>query len=240
MTADTRPPHDGYGAGRFWPSDAELAATGNATLTGAVSPDGTPEPGKRYVIPPRQGLAVRLKAGQRVRVINTHGTQVVDSWAFNAADPTEFMSMEHARPGIDRIIPKAPCPMLSNKRRPILFFEEDTSPGVHDTIISACDVWRYRNLGVEGYHDNCDDNLHMALAAIGFAAAETPSPFNLFMNIPVRPDGTIGWEPSPCKPGDFVTFRAEMDVVYAVSACPQDIIPINSCAPVEAHLEVLA
>ncbi|TVQ54190.1 MAG: urea carboxylase-associated family protein [Rhodobacteraceae bacterium] len=240
MPHTARQPNDGFGPGRHWPSAEDLAVTGNATLASPVSPDGTPEPGRRYEIPARHGLAVRLRAGQRVRVINTHGTQVVDSWAFNAADPTEFMSMEHARAGIDRIIPKAPCAMLSNKRRPILFFEEDASPGVHDTIIAACDIWRYRGLGVEGYHDNCDDNLHMALAAIGFAAAETPSPFNLFMNIPVRADGSIGWEPSPCAPGDHVTFRAEMDVVYAVSACPQDIIPINNRAPVEAHLVVLA
>nr|WP_211110221.1 urea carboxylase-associated family protein [Acuticoccus mangrovi] len=207
-----------------------------------VSLDGTPEIGKRYTVPARQGLAVRLKKGEQVRVINTHGTQVVDSWAFNAADPTEFMSMEHMRQGINGIIPKPGDGLMTNKRRPILTFLEDTSPGIHDTIIAACDIWRYRNLGVEGYHDSCTDNLRMALVAIGFPVAEVPSPFNLFMNIPVRPDHSIGWEPTVSKPGDSVTFRAEMDLVYAVSACPQDIVPINGAglAPVDAHLEVLA
>jgi hypothetical protein len=43
------------------------------------------------------------------------------------------------------------------------------------------------------------------------------------------------------KPGDYVVLRAEMDVVMAFSACPQDILPINGvgCKPVEAHFQVL-
>jgi len=48
-------------------------------------------------IPERAGTATRLAAGQSVRVVNTHGQQVVDTWAFVAADPGEFMSMEHSR-----------------------------------------------------------------------------------------------------------------------------------------------
>lgn len=48
-------------------------------------------------IPARRGKAVRLAAGQRLRVVNTHGTQVVDTWAFVSHLMTEFMSMEHTR-----------------------------------------------------------------------------------------------------------------------------------------------
>ena len=44
-------------------------------------------------IPARRGKAAHVSAGQRVRVVNTHGTQVVDAWAFNARDVTEWMSM---------------------------------------------------------------------------------------------------------------------------------------------------
>ena len=46
-------------------------------------------------IPARRGKAALVAAGQVVRVINTHGEQVVDTWAFNRPDMTEFMSMEH-------------------------------------------------------------------------------------------------------------------------------------------------
>ena len=41
------------------------------------------------------------------------------------------------------------------------------------------------------------------------------------------------------KPGDHVIFRAEMDCICVMSACPQDILPINAGNPVEAHFEVL-
>src|SRR3546814_4940061 len=39
--------------------------------------------------------------------------------------------------------------LYSNRRRPILTLVEDSSPGIHDTIIAACDSNRYKFLGVE-------------------------------------------------------------------------------------------
>ena len=59
------------------------------------------------------------------------------------------------------------------------------------------------------------------------------------MNIPVSPEGKISWCEPISKPGDYVVLRAEMDVVVAMSACPQDILPINSGQPVEVNYEVL-
>ena len=53
--------------------------------------------GERVTIPAGHGKAVRLVAGQSVKLINTHGTQVVDAWAHNAYDLTEYMSMESTR-----------------------------------------------------------------------------------------------------------------------------------------------
>lgn len=228
--------------GPYWPTEAELAETGNTTLTSPVSPDGTPEPGRRYEVPARQGLAVRVRRGESVTVINTHGTQVVDSWAFNAADLTEFLSMEHMRAAIDRMLPRPGDALVTNKRRPILTFIEDTTPGIHDTVIAACDIWRYRGFGITRYHDSCTDNMRLAMRAIGLEAGEVPSPFNLFMNIPIGPDFAIGWLAPTSQPGGSVTFRAEMDAVYVVSACPQDKIPINGTdqTPREAHIMVEA
>ena len=55
--------------------------------------------------------------------------------------------------------------LVTNKRRPILTLVEDTSPGVHDTCMSACDIYRYRGLGCEEYHDSCTDNLYKGLQA---------------------------------------------------------------------------
>jgi uncharacterized protein YcgI (DUF1989 family) len=190
-------------------------------------------------IPPRSGRAVRLKAGQSIRIVNTHGHQVVDTWAFADPDLGEFLSMEHMRAFIDRLVPRVGDRLVTNRRRPILTLFEDTSPGIHDTIIAACDIYRYQGLGVAHYHDNCADNLRSGLAALGLTPPETPSPLNLWMNIPVAADGSIDWLEPASKPGDYVVLRAEMDCVMAFSACPQDIIRINAGAPTEAHFEVL-
>jgi uncharacterized protein YcgI (DUF1989 family) len=191
-------------------------------------------------IPARQGRAVRLKTGQSIRIVNTHGQQVVDTWAFNTDDLGEFLSMEHMRAFIDCIRPKPGDALVTNKRRPILTLTEDTSPGVHDTFIAACDIYRYQGLGCTEYHDNCTDNLKAGMKALGLTPPEVPSPLNLWMNIPVLGDGSITWEKPASKAGDYVVLRAEMDCVVAMSACPQDIVQINANAPTEAHYEVLA
>lgn len=214
----------------------------NASLTSPISPGGRPVFGERYRIAARTGSAVLLKAGEVLRVINTHGTQVCDFWAFSAEDPREYMSMEHVRGQLQTIIPQAGQPLCTNKRRPILQFITDTSPGIHDTIIAACDIYRYRSLGVENYHDNCTDNLRMAMLAIGLRATEIPCPFNLWMNIPINKEYATDWCPPVSSAGDYADFRAEMDCIAVMSACPQDLVPVNGVdnTPVELHYEVFA
>ena len=192
-------------------------------------------------IPARKGKAALVEAGQRVKVINTHGQQVVDAWAFSRDSLTEFMSMEHTRTALTSIMPRVGDSLVTNRRRPILSLLEDTTPGIHDTLLAACDHYRYQLLGCAEYHDNCTDNLAMALAELGLTPSEVPSPLNLFMNIPVHSQGTLSFEPPVSKPGDYVLFRAEMQCVVAFSACPQDILPVNgvACTPTEAHFQVL-
>jgi uncharacterized protein len=193
-------------------------------------------------IPARKGRAAHVKKGQLIRVINTHGEQVVDTWAFAASDLNEFMSMEHSRAHILKIIPQVGDTMLTNKRRPVLTFVEDTAGAVHDTLMAACDRYRYELLGCAEYHDNCTDNLHEALHQLGLHAPETPSPLNLFMNVPVQQNGRLTFDPPVSSKGSSVTLRAEMDLVIAFSACPQDIIPVNgkNLNPTEAHFQILS
>lgn len=193
----------------------------------------------RHEIPARSGRAVALKAGQAIKIINTHGHQVVDTWAFNANDLSEFLSMEHMRAAINRVRPKPGDALVSNRRRPILTLIEDTSPGVHDTFIAACDIYRYQGLGCTAYHENCSDNLYAGMALIGYKPPEVPSPLNLWMNIPILNDGSIDWKEPVSKPGDYVVLKAEFDCIVAMSACPQDIVRINAGNPVEVHYEVL-
>ena len=76
---------------------------------------------------------------------------------------------------------------------------------------------------------------------LGLEEPETPSPLNLFMNIPWTPDGELSWEEPVSTPGSYILLRAEMDLVIAFSACPQDILPINGRVgkPTEAHFQIL-
>jgi len=192
-------------------------------------------------IPARQGKAAFVEEGQRIKVINTHGLQVIDTWAFRKEDLGEFMSMEHSRPNFMKIRPKIGESFFSNQRRPILTVEEDTSGGVHDTLMAACDNPRYGLLGCTEYHDNCTDNLSSAMRELGLHEPETPSPLNLFMNIPWTPEGELSWEEPVSTPGSYILLRAEMELVVAFSACPQDILPINGKLgePTEAHFQIL-
>jgi uncharacterized protein len=197
-------------------------------------------PDSPILIPARRGKAAFVDKGQSVTVINTHGEQVVDTWAFNRADLMEFMSMEHSRAGMQRLIPAVGDALLTNHRRPILTLLEDTSGGIHDTLMAACDMYRYQGLGCPDYHDNCTDNLARGMRDLGLVPPETPSPLNLFMNIPWTSGGTLSFEPPVSTPGSYVVLRAEMDLVIAFSACPQDILPINGRGhpPTEAHFAI--
>ena len=190
-------------------------------------------------VPGGEGRAVLVGEGQRVRVVDVAGGQVGDLFAFAAADPGEFASAPHTRVAIRKLFPQPGDPVLSNRRRPILSVLEDTSPGVHDTLVAACDVYRYRQLGAKEHHDNCTDNLWNAMQAIGLTPPETPCPFNLFQNTQYVAGKGIQYLPTVSKPGQYVVFRAEMDAVVVFSACPQDMLPVNSGTPTEAHVDLL-
>ena len=190
-------------------------------------------------VPAREGRGVRVAAGQSFRVIDVDGGQVADTFAFRADDVSEYHSAEHTRAYVSRLFPRPGEPFVTNHRRPILTLVEDASPGIHDMLCAACDPERYTGLGVAGWHASCRENLENAMAELGRLHVEVPQPINLFMNIPVRADGDLGWEPAPSRSGDSVTLRAEMDCFVVVSACPQDIVPINNGNPTPIAIELL-
>jgi len=193
----------------------------------------------RHTVQARKGAGYRLKAGQSFKVINTHGTQVVDFWAVSLDDPAEYLSMVHTRSTIFKSWPRAGDLLYSNRREPILKFSEDTSPGIHDTVIAPCDPARYRILGVEGFHDSCANNFLTATGDLQLSFTQAPDSFNLFMSIPWTDDGDLLLEPTKSKPGDYVVFEALKPVAIIVSSCPMDISPVNSGQPVEFDVEIL-
>ena len=193
---------------------------------------------EKITIPARHARAAFVKKRQRIKVINTHGTQVVDCWALNADNMTEFMSMEHCRVSLESVVPRKGDTLVTNRRRPILKIIEDSASGTHDTLLAACDRYRYELLGCKEYHRNCTDNFWEAMVAAGYQPVELPSPFNLWQNTPVEADGRIKPNPPVTKKGDHIVLRAEMDLVICLSACPQDITSICGNKPRNAHFTI--
>jgi uncharacterized protein YcgI (DUF1989 family) len=185
------------------------------------------------------GRAFPLAAGERIRIVNTHGSQVVDTWAVCPPDGAEWLSMEHTRTSLSRLVPRVGDALHSNLRRPLLRLAEDTAGGVHDTVIAACDPERYRQLGCTTPHANCCDNFRAALAEVGIEHDRVPSPLNLFMNIPWSQDGTLEFRPSLAGRGQYVTLLAERDVIVVLSACPMDITPINGEGRTPSDVDVM-
>jgi uncharacterized protein YcgI (DUF1989 family) len=192
----------------------------------------------RWVIPAREGRSVRMHRGATFRLIDLDGGQVGDLFAFSATDSLEYLSASHTRTSTGRLFPHAGEHFVTNRRRPILGLVSDTSPGVHDMLIAACDDARYSMLGV-AEHASCADNLHRALGLLDLAVVHVPQPVNVFMNVPAAADGDLRWLPAPSRPGDAVTFEAAMDCVVVVSACPMDLNSINGERPTSLALELL-
>ncbi len=170
---------------------------------------------------------VKLETGESFQIVNIEGSQVVDLWAFVQPDTKEFLSTEHTRSCLQKLIPEVGDNLYSNRRRPILKIIEDTSPGVHDMLLSACDIQRYELLGHVGYHKNCADNLTNSAKEFGHQLSDVPSPFNIFERVEISPNGQLAIEPPLVEAGQFITLKAEVALLVIMSACPMDIALTN-------------
>lgn len=183
---------------------------------------------KRIEVPAGEGRAALVEAGTSFKVIDPDGGQVGDLFAFAASDISEFVSASHTRPAIGKLFPKPGDQVLSNRRRPMLILEEDTSPGRHDMLYAACDPARYRLLGVQQGHRSCEQNLLEAMEAVGFSKVQIPQPLNIFMEVLVGTDESVRIQTATSKVGDYVSFRALVDCYVALSSCPMDVIAISA------------
>lgn len=194
-------------------------------------------------LPARKAAAVSIKAGQSIKVTNTHGKQVIDFWAFNPDDSNDFLSMVHTRTVLLSVALRKGDSLYSTRRKPILKLIEDTTRGVHDIIWSACDTERYKMQGFEGYHDNCTDNMHAIMAQnfphVKIAADWVPDPLNLFMNVAIDHHGGLDIRTPTSEKGQYVVLQAEADLVLVMSSCPQDLAPVNGGMPTDCEYEIL-
>lgn len=176
------------------------------------------------------GYAVKLVAGQQVRIGLPEGPQVADMFAFALPALDEVLSTAHTRSCALCLSPKPGDAFYSNRRRAMITMVEDTSPGVHDLLLSACDQERYTLLGHSATHANCNDNVLSALQMGGWSmprGASVPNPVNLFEHVVISPDGGVEICAPVAMKGDAVVLRAEFELVLVLSACPMDIMPTN-------------
>ena len=183
--------------------------------------------GERIVVPAMSARAVRVGANRRVRVVNTEGGQVVDTWAFCSEDAAEHLSMAHSRSATYRIYFRVGDVLVTNRFRPILRITEDTSPGRHDTLHAACSAGSNRFFGAPSPTPNCEDNMEAALAELGVHDAPVPCPWNLYEHADVDAEGELRDRPASARAGDYVELACLTDLILVCSACPSRVGAIS-------------
>jgi uncharacterized protein YcgI (DUF1989 family) len=182
-------------------------------------------------IPARHGAAVEVPRGAALRLVDVEGQQVGDFVCFNRDDLRERYSPQNTVLFNRTIYPRVGAALVSDRGRVMMRLQADTV-GVHDLICGSCSEEYYTNrLDHAAPHRSCRSNLAEALRPWGVELREIPFSFNVFMQWPVQPDGSVRPMAAPSGPGDYVDFLAEMDVIAANSACPSDITPTNAHNP---------
>ena len=174
-------------------------------------------------IPAREGRAFEVAEGGRFRIVTPEGQQAADFFAYNARATGEWLSANHTWIKNRRVKLQSGDDFQSRYRRPLLRLTEDGAEGVHDLMIPACDQIRYEQLGHQGPHASCAENLSVAMRRLGHAIDVVPQPVNFFTNSLVEADGTFVSPPNPVAAGAYVELEALMDVICVVSACPYDL-----------------
>jgi uncharacterized protein len=188
------------------------------------------------VVPPRDARAFRVSRGQFFRIVSIEGPQVGDLNLWNADDlserffsgKTRALHATHVGAG-DRLWSTMPHmrPMATISHDTLGWYGFDADgAGIHDVIGTRCDP--YTNLLLNGttYDFCCHSNLSRALANELKMDARTVEHhvhdvLNVFMCTGFTKDThQYFMKASPVRPGDFIEFFAEMDLLCALSACP--------------------
>ena len=213
------------------------------------------------LVPPREAATLRVPAGHFFRIRSVGGPQVGDLNLWNVKDLSErFYSGKtralhgtHVTTG-DRLWSSFPHlrPMATITHDTLGWYGFDSYGGsVHDVIGTRCDPYTHNLLSHGGqYHHCCHSNLTRALAAeTGLQPAEAERHVHDVLNVFMctgftRDTGQYFMKASPVRPGDYLEFFAEIDLLGALSACPggdcsaEHSSDAAACHPLE--VEVLA
>jgi hypothetical protein len=188
------------------------------------------------IVPPRDARTFRVTSGYFFRIVSVDGPQVGDLNLWSADDLSErFYSGKtralhgtHLSTG-DRMWSSFPHlrPMATITYDTLDWYGFDTDgAGVHDVIGTRCDPYTNRLLSGQDYHHCCHSNLTRALAfetglALHRAEAHVHDVLNVFMCTGFTHDEhQYFMKASPVRPGDYIEFFAEIDLLGALSTCP--------------------
>ena len=193
---------------------------------------------KEFTVPKCSGAAFIVEAGQHLRVIESEGKQVAGLMFFNAHNYKEQFMAEFSG-GLNYFQPPELGKVGSHYRLGELYSKvpyENLMLTVTDNKIgdhflgTHCSRLMMEALGAPG-HRSCSDNFSDALKDFGMELEDvySPSVINVFANVTIdqKGDGTAHIKPPRSIKGDYIEFLAEMDVLVALSACPDDQSPMN-------------
>jgi len=192
------------------------------------------------VVQARTGKAFVVKKGQHIRVIEVEGGQIGDFIAFDAQNLRERFSQARTKANQGKIRITTGDKLYSKFNTVLLTIVED-SYGIHDLQYGMCSRWIYESPDYQGFASSlavggplgrpswgCWENLTEALKGWNIPPEDIPDPLNIFQTVEIDPTtGRMGIVPGRSKPGDFVEFRAEMDCLTALSACPSTGRPLR-------------
>jgi hypothetical protein len=215
-----------YPSGTLPRPDTGLIATLRRTL----------EKKDEIIVPAREARTFRAARGQFFRIVSIEGPQVGDLNLWNAEDlaerffsgKTRALHATHVSTG-DRLWSTLPYlrPLATITHDTLAWYGwDDDGAGIHDVIGTRCDPYTNRLLAGGDYHNCCHSNLARAIGAyLGKAPREVEHHVHDVLNVFMctgftRNTHQYFMKASPVRPGDYIEFTAEIDLLGALSACP--------------------
>ena len=215
-----------YPNGTLAPPDLALyrSARAGASKTGEV------------LVQPREGGCFHVPTGGFFRISSVEGPQVGDLNLWNAhnlderfySGKTRAIHGTHITTG-ERMWSNLPYlrPMATIIEDTLGWYGMDEFGGsIHDVIGTRCDPYTHHLLAGDDYHHCCHSNLSRALAdetgrPLKEVEMQVHDVLNVFMCTGfTRDTGQYFMKASPVRPGDYIEFFAEIDLLGALSACP--------------------
>ena len=188
------------------------------------------------IVPPRDARAFYIKQGSFFRITCVEGPQVGDLNLWNSSNLDEFfysgktraLHGTHLNVG-DRMWSTLPAlrPMATIIEDTLHWYGTDPYGGsVHDVIGTRCDPYTNKLLSNQEYHFCCHSNLTRAFAEkAGFSLKDAEKYIHDVLNVFMctgftRDTGQYFMKASPVRPGDYLEFFAEINLLGALSSCP--------------------